>query len=80
MFEYLSEMCSAVPLSISVVNFPMNLSIVLIILVQLRQTPGRARPGQIHLLVLAVSDVSIGVFYVVGAVWLRFLPIRDGQI
>ena len=74
MFNYLTDTCSPIPLSIALINFPMNLTIMLIIYVQMRATSGRAHPGQIHLLFLAISDVSVGIFFVAGAIWLRFLP------
>ena len=74
MFNYLTDFCSTIPLSIALINIPINLTVMLIIGVQRRQTSGRTHPGQIHLLFLAISDILVGMAFVAGAVWLLFLP------
>ena len=79
-FKYQTEMCSTIPSLISLVNYPMNSLIIMIMVVQLRDTPGRAKSGQIHLICLAISDMSIGVFYSAGFIWLYFLPTDTQQL
>ena len=72
--EYLSKMCSMIPLSLSLVSFPMNLTVILIISYRIHGTPGRPNPGQIHLLSLAISDISLAIFFPLSALWLLTLP------
>ena len=74
--EYLSAICSTLPVSTSLLNFAMNSIIVVIIVTQIRNTARRPHPCNIHLIFLAISDISIGVSFVGGALWLHLIDLQ----
>ena len=75
--EYLSAICSTLPVSTSLLNFAMNSIIIVIIVTQIRNTPRRRpHPCNIHLIFLAISDISIGVSFVGGALWLHLIDLQ----
>ena len=74
--EYLSAICSTLPVSTSLLNFAMNSIIIVIIVTQIRNTARRPHPCNIHLIFLAISDISIGVSFVGGALWLHLIDLQ----
>ena len=72
--EYLSVICSEGPIAMSVLDFISNFTLILVTVDQLRGIPGRPPPAQLHLIFLAISDISVGIFFIIGAVWLLLLP------
>ena len=70
--EYLSDVCTPIAVCMSLLNFLMNSTLIYILITLIRKTP-RPEHCLIQLLFLAISDLSIGIFFVVGALWLPFL-------
>ena len=74
-FLHLYEYITALPVSIAVVSVPMNLIVIVIIVEEIRRCLGRAHQGQIHLIFLAVSDLSVASVYISGGIWRLILPV-----
>ena len=74
MFIYLNESCSAIPVGLAFLAFPLNVITIVIITVQIRRTSGWTQLGQTHLIFLAASDISVAIYFISGGTWLRVLP------
>ena len=73
-FIHLFAYVTVLPVSIAVISVPMNLAVIFIIVAEVRRFLGRAHQGQVHLIFLAISDLSIASVYISGAIWRLFLP------
>ena len=74
-FLHLYEYITALPVFIAAVSVPMNLTVIVIIVEEIRRFLGRAHQAQIHLIFLAVSDLSVASAYISGGIWRLILPV-----